>query len=157
MVIRESKKSIVYFIPECTCNKRIKRVTRRASRFDNVACDKEMQWSKDHEELHELSKAIVNFIADTGKMSKQDIMEGMPEYNEQQLSIAANMSMNPIIFPKRRHAPPSRFVQLKEQARLYTEEYIKAKALGIEEQQEELLEAIESITFDKIEETIGSQ
>ncbi len=125
MVKEEHKKSIIYYVPECTCNKKNKRVFWKTIR-SNV--DLEMlQGAEDNEELHKLSYDIVNFIADTGKMTKEDIIENFPEYKEDQLSIAANMSMYPIIFPKRRRASPSEFENLKKHAIELTSQYRKSK------------------------------
>ena len=137
MVIRENKKSMVYIIPECTCNKKIKRVFKKTSRFNNTiesVTELEM-WVADHEELHQLSREIVDFIAETGKMQKEDILTAFPDYKDEQLAIAANLSMYPIVFPKKRHAPLAEFERLKQHAYTLTEEYRKAKyAPDIEEE-----------------------
>lgn len=127
MVIRESKRSMVTFIPECTCNTKLNHVKWIASRSFPKQLDKLNSYAEDHEELHKLSRAIVDFIAETGKMQKDDIIEAFPDYKEKQLQMAANMSMYPIIFPKRRRASPVEFVRLKQQAHALTEEYRKAK------------------------------
>ena len=126
MVIRESKKSRVKFIPECTCNKKLAFVHKSTSRF-NENLDELNSWAEDHEELHILSRAIVDFITKTGKMQKEDLVKNFPEYNEEMLSMAANMSMYPIIFPKRRHAPPTEFVQLTQRAHQLTDEFRRLK------------------------------
>ena len=126
MVTQERKKSRVKFIPECTCNKKLALVHKSASRSDDNL-DKLNSWAEDHEELHTLSHAIVDFIAKTGKMQKEDIIRNFPEYNEGMLSMAANLSMYPIIFPKRRHAPLTEFVQLTKRAHQLTDEFRRLK------------------------------
>ncbi len=138
MVIRESKKSAVYFIPECTCNKKLKRVVWKTSRLQ---FDPEMkQWAEDHEELHTLSRKIVDFIAETGKMEKEDILANFPDFKDRQLQMAANLGMYPIIFPKRRQAPPAEFERLKQHARQLTEEYRRAKYAPDVEEEPPLIE-----------------
>ena len=137
MVIRESKKSVVYFIPECTCNKKLKRVFQKTSRFNNIikSVTELEQWAEDHEELHTLSRKIVDFIAETGKMEKEDILAAFPDYKEGQIQIAANLGMYPIIFPKRRRAQPAEFQRLKQHAYTLTEEYRRVKyAPDVEEE-----------------------
>jgi hypothetical protein len=135
MVRRENKKGVVYIIPECTCNKKLKRVFQKTSRFNNtIESVTELElWAKDHEELHQLSRNIVDFIADTGKMTKEDIVENFPDYKEEQLAIAANLSMYPIVFPKKRRATPQMFEQLKQHAYNLTEEYRRAKYAPIDD------------------------
>lgn len=136
MVIRETKKSIVRFIPECTCNKRIKRVYWKTSRFNDDLNEKN-EWATDHEELHKLSRAIVDFIAETGKLETQAIVDHFSEHKERQLQIAANLGMYPIIFPKKRRAPPAEFVRLKQHAYNLTEDYRRAKYAPTEIKDEE--------------------
>ena len=126
MVRRETKKSRVKFIPECTCNKKLNYVHKSASRFSDIL-DELNSWAEDHEELHTLSRAIVDFIAETGKMQKDDIIEAFPEYEDGMLSLAANLSMYPIIFPKKRRAPPAEFEQLKQRAHQLTDEFRRVK------------------------------
>lgn len=126
MVTRETKGSRVIFVPECTCNKKLNYVTWESSRFGD-ALDELNSYAEDHEELHNLSRSIVDFIADTGKMKKEDIIEHFPDIKEEMLSLAANMSVYPIVFPKRRRATPAEFEQLKQHAHTLTEEYRKAK------------------------------
>lgn len=136
MVRRESKGSTVTFIPECMCNKKLNHVKWKANRsFPKL--DELNSYAEDHEELHSLSRKIVDFIADTGKMQKDDIIEAFPDYNEDQLSIAANMSMYPIIFPKRRRASPTEFVRLRERALQLTEEYRRVKYASINDAEED--------------------
>lgn len=136
MVRRESKGNTVTFIPECTCNKKLNHVKWKASRsFPKL--DELNSYAEDHEELHTLSRKIVDFIADTGKMQKDNIIEAFPDYNEDQLSIAANMSMYPIIFPKRRRASPTEFVRLRERALQLTEEYRRVKYASINDAKED--------------------
>jgi len=137
MVIRETKGSMVLFIPECTCNKKLNYIKWKASRYDSKVLDDGLKWAEDHEELHELSRKIVDFIADTGKMQKEDIMDAFPDYKEEQLSIAANMSMYPIVFPKKRHAPLIEFEQLKQRAIQLTEEYRRIKYATTDEAEED--------------------
>ena len=128
MVIREAVKSKVTFIPECTCNKKLKHVKWSTSRFDiRSGLDESYSYAEDHEELHKISRAIVDYIADSGKMGKEDIIKEFPQYNEGMLSMAANLSMYPIVFPKRRHAPPQEFETLKQHALRITEEFRKVK------------------------------
>jgi hypothetical protein len=134
MVIRETKKSRVTFIPECTCNKKLNYVYKSTTRFSNDL-DELNSWAQDHEELHTLSRSIVDFIANTGKMQKDDIIEGFPDHKEEMLSIAANLSVYPIVFPKRRQAPPAEFEQLKKHAHQLTDEYQRIKyAVPVDEE-----------------------
>ncbi len=132
MVRRETKGSTVIFVPECTCNKKLNHVVWKSSRFGDML-DELNSYAKDHEEVHMLSRKIVDFIAETGKMQKDDIVENFPDYNEKQLQMAASMSMYPLIFPKRRHAQPVEFERLRQQAHTLTEEYRKAKYAPIDE------------------------
>lgn len=140
MVRRESKRMMIMFIPECTCNIKLNHVkwtvSRSVPQLDEILNELK-SCAEDHEELHTLSRKIVDFIADTGKMQKDDIIEAFPDYNEEQLSIAANMSMYPIIFPKKRHAPFTEFVRLKRQAHTLTEEYRRAKYASINDAKED--------------------
>ncbi len=133
MVIRKTKGSRVIFVPECTCNIKLNHVTWESNRFGN-ALDELNSYAKDHEELHIVSRKIVDFIAETGKMQKDDIIEAFPDYNEKQLQMAASMSMYPLVFPKRRQAPPAEFERLKHQAHALTEEYRKAKYAPVDEE-----------------------
>ncbi len=132
MVIRETKGSMVLFIPECGCNKKRNFVIWKGSRF-GTDLDEFNSYAEDHEELHTLSRTIVDFIAETGKTQKEDIVEAFPDYKEKQLQIAANMSMYPLIFPKRRHASPAEFQQIKIHAHTLTEEYRKAKYAPVDD------------------------
>jgi len=125
MVRKERNMKYDTYIPECTCNKRILRIKWKEHYM--LAGEQAKSTAEDHEELHVISKAIVEFIADTGKMTKEDIIEGFPDYNEGQLSIAANMSMYPIIFGKRRHMSPQQIEQLKKHVYQLTEQYREAK------------------------------
>lgn len=126
MVKLESKKSMITFVPECTCNKKNKNVVWKINRKESNL-DEIMQIAHDHEELHKLSHDIINFISDTGKTMAEDILSHFAEYNEEQISIAANMCMNPIIFPKRRHVPYKEFIELRNKALILTNEYRRAK------------------------------
>ena len=125
MVRRERKKSTVIFVPECTCNKKVNRVTWRDSKI--LPNPDAQSYAEDHEELHTISRLIVDFIAETGKMQKEDILENFPDYKEGQLSMAANMSMYPIIFPKRRAGTAQQIHQLKQHAFQLTQQYRWAK------------------------------
>lgn len=131
MVRRERNKRHITFIPECVCNKKVVRIKyqdRVKPEEREIHSHPEAQSkAEDHEELHMLSKTIVNFIADTGKMQKEDIIEAFPDYNEGQLSMAANMSMYPIVFPKKRRGTWQQIEQIKEHAYRITDEYRKAK------------------------------
>jgi hypothetical protein len=133
MVRRETKGSRVIFVPECTCNIKLNHVTWESSRFGDML-DELNSYAEDHEEVHTLSRAIVDFIAETGKMQKNDIIENFPDYNDMQLQMAASMSMYPLIFPKKRHAPSAEFERLKQQAHALTEEYRKAKYAPVDEE-----------------------
>lgn len=145
MVIRETKGSMVIFIPECTCNKKLNRVIWKGRRFKELFfqegnefknnLDELKSYAEDHEELHTLSREIVDFIAKTGKMEKEDILANFPDFKEGQVQMAANLGMYPIIFPKRRRAPPAEFERLKQHARQLTQEYRRAKyAPDVEEE-----------------------
>lgn len=133
MVIRETKGSMVFFIPECTCNKKLNHIKWKGNRHDDNL-DELNSFAEDHEELHTLSRAIVNFIAETGKMQKEDIIANFTDYKEKQLAMAANLSMYPIVFPKRRHAPPAEFQRLKQHAHELTQEYRRVKYAPIVEE-----------------------
>lgn len=138
MVRRERKRSTVIFVPECTCNKKVNRVVWRDSiarpNLDAKSC------AEDHEELHTISKAIVDFIVDTGKMQKEDIIEAFPNYNEEQLSMAANMSMYPIVFPKKRRGTWQQIELIKEHAYRITDEYRRAKYASDDDKDEDTKE-----------------
>lgn len=125
MVRRERNRNVVSWIPECSCNTRLNHILWKHSKSrPNIDAE---SFAKDHEELHHISRSIVDFIANTGKMQKEDIIEAFPDYNEGMLSMAANMSMYPIVFPKRRHAPPQEFNRLKKQAYQLTDEFRRLK------------------------------
>ncbi|KKN76635.1 hypothetical protein LCGC14_0368320 [marine sediment metagenome] len=140
MVIRDRNKSMITFVPECTCNKKLNYVKWKCSRFDDHKLIELNSYAEDHEELHTLSRKIVDFIAETGKMEKEDILANFPDFKEGQIQMAANLGMYPIIFPKRRRAPPAEFERLKQHARRLTEEYRRAKYASDVEEEPPLIE-----------------
>ena len=138
MVIRETKRSNVIFIPECTCNKKLNHVIWRGNRHDENL-DELKSHAEDHEEMHDLARGIVNYIARTGKMGKEDVLLAMPKYSEGVLSIAANLAMYPVVFPKRRHVPFQEFVKLKQHMYQMTEEFRRQKYAPVNDEEETLI------------------
>ena len=125
MVKRERKKSTVLYVPECDCNRKLNYIQWRDSKV--LPNPDAKSYAEDHEQLHEVSEDILNHITATGESKKEDILSAFPQYKEDMIAMAANLSMYPIVFPKRRQAPPEEFVRIKQHAYNLTEQFRRAK------------------------------
>lgn len=122
-IIEHDHTNFVTYIPECTCNKK----------RPWVGWKNDLKRAEAHEEMHKLAYDIMSFMEETGKMDRESIMEEFSDdYREPLIVIASTLILSPIKFPRRRHAPPAVFNEMKKQAKEITDRYLRMKEFDLE-------------------------